>query len=356
MISELTPAQEEQKDVVLKRFLDYLFEYQLVNQDPDHIKQKQKEMYAFCGLEEPEVHIVDSPDACQNLANKLLGTENKVYDFGLYINHSDFGWIAFYTFFAENTDVLTDDLKEKLKLIFSFSKTSFMSIQLEKLVIVSDWPTYVGKDEDYNLHDLEGPAIKFRDGYGQHYVNGRFIPAKYFYKIKDKTFTFEEWMQEENEEYKSNCLHMMQQLFGESYPGEFIKSILTEIDTYVDKKDPKYLEGVVGMNVGVYTLFKGNIGDNEFAYVRCYCPSTDRMFMLGVDETHTNAKDAIASLYRVPRVLLGDIKEIRRQGERFITMFTDEGKEKVTKLSEFEKKDLVGISGDKYFSLMSWEY
>lgn len=107
------------------------------------------------------------------------------------------------------------------------------------------------------------------------------------------------------------------------------------------------------MNIGVYTLFKGKIMNEEIAFVRCFCPSTDRMFFLGVEPIHTKAKDAIASLYRIPRKLKNQIKEINRQGERYSTTF-HEGTD--INLPKDDIKDLVSLSGDEYFDLIKYEF
>ena len=147
----------------------------------------------------------------------------------------------------------------------------------------------------------------------------------------------------------------MEEKFGGEYLFDFLSKNLEEIDCYINEKDKKYLEGTTkGTNVGVYTLFKGKVNDIDLAFVRCYCPSTDRMFFLGVDPLNNNAKDAIASLYRCPKKLISDIKYIQRQGERFSTVFYDN--EKIKELDKEELSDLVSLSGDKYFELMRYEY
>ena len=155
---------------------------------------------------------------------------------------------------------------------------------------------------------------------------------------------------------KSAIIALMQERFGEEHVFRFFSKDLKEVDTYVDKKDEKYLEGTTkGMNVGVYTLFKGEINNESVAYVRCYCPSTDRMFFLGVDPKHNNAKDAIASLYRVPKQLKNNIKYIQRQGERFSTVFDEQGTN-LLKKKKVNCSDTVSISGDEYFQKITFEY
>ena len=110
------------------------------------------------------------------------------------------------------------------------------------------------------------------------------------------------------------------------------------------------------MNIGVYTLFKGEINNTEVAYVRCYCPSTDRMFYLGVEPINTNAKDSIASLCVLPRKLIPYLEEIRRQGEIFSTTYSEEGLAILKSIEERDIKDLVPLDGNNYFTRITYEY
>jgi hypothetical protein len=48
--------------------------------------------------------------------------------------------------------------------------------------------------------------------------------------------------------------------------------------------------------------------------------------------------------------------EIRRQGERFSTVLTPKGNRIAKKLTEEELSDMVAISGDEYFSKITYEY
>jgi len=202
-----------------------------------------------------------------------------------------------------------------------------------------------------NQYQTEGGKVKTEESPLQYVRRG------VVYSISDKTFTMEDFINESNEEYKSTCIAFMQEKHGEEYLVEFFRQNLTEVDTFVDKKDEEYLKGTTGgMNVGVYTLFKGEINNESIAYVRCYCPSTDRMFFLGVDEVHNTAKDAIASLYRIPSKLKTHIKSISRQGERFSTILTEKGKEVLKSMSEEEIAENSTLKGSEYFSLIKYEF
>lgn len=206
------------------------------------------------------------------------------------------------------------------------------------------------------LHNVHGPAIKYPH-YSIYSINGVTIDEETFWKTKNQELTVEEYFKINNNDIRSAVGKMMEELYGIDYLFRFFNKNLKEVDTYTDKKAEEYLEGTTkGMNIGVYTLFKGRINETEVSYVRCYCPSTDRMFYLGVEPSNKNAKDAIASLYRVPRKLKNHIKYINRQGERFSTIFDEEGTKILKTLSKEDVADTVTISGDEYFNYMRYEY
>lgn len=231
-------------------------------------------------------------------------------------------------------------------------------------------PTAIKKNENGQIHCIDGPALCFNypdENEGHHFYRGVFLTPEIFASLQDKSITFETWANQTNEEVKSAILAYIEEVHGSEALYRFVSNVLSEVDTYVDKKDPKYLEHTTGgMNIGVYTLFKGSVDASiaegnqkkkvNLAYVRCYCPSTDRMFFLGVKDTFDNVKDAIGSLYKCPRKMIPYISGINRQGERFSTFFTEEGKAFLKTLSQEDIADLVGLPGDQYFSLLRYEY
>ena len=265
-------------------------------------------------------------------------------------NITDYGWVAWVDYFIQN-DLIKTDKKEDFECLKELLLSGvFEMIQLDGICFVSDMPTYISRNNSGRLHNTENYSVTFKDGFGQYYINGRYISDDLFLKLKEDKYTIDDFTKESNEEVKSTCIAYLQEVKGDDFIINFFRDNLKEVNTYVDKKESKYLEGTTkGMNVGAYTLFKGNINGVNIAYVRCYCPSTDRMFFLGVNSEHTNAKDAIASLYRVPKKLCNEIKAINRQGERYSTNFTTNGLSLLKSMSKEDIEDLVSISGDNYF-------
>jgi hypothetical protein len=273
-----------------------------------------------------------------------------------YIGWSNFGWVSFYDFFTQINVLNHEDFNNYQKLIES---NVFECFEFENAVFAVQPPMEVVYNEALVPHNLEGASITFRDGSDYFHINGFSISEELFTKLHTNTYTFKDFISEDNEEIKSAVISYLELKNGSTGVYDFIKDNLKEIDTFVDKKADHFMEGTTkSMNVGVYTLFKGAVNDIDIAYVRCYCPSTDRMFFLGVDPVNKNAKDAIASLFRVPTVLKNNIKSISRQGEKFSIEF-DEATIVKLKNNEYSKEELntyTHVSGDEYFSLMKYEF
>lgn len=354
---KLKKLTTEEKDLLKsnkKKFVSKFLNNEKIN------KEKSisviKFVYSLIKKEMPKIYKVGDPLSAQKLANQLKGTKNKYYSFGTYLT---IYWASFYAYYETYVDlgIITKEKFPKYFKLRDFIESNiFMTIEFDKAIIIIEKPMVCLKNEN-GLHNINGKAIEWENGYGQYYVNGRCIPEKYFKSISDQTFKIDDFLSETNEEKKSVCISLIQEKFGDEYLVNFFRQYLSEIDTFVDKKDEKYLEGTTkGMNVGVYTLFKGIINGENIAYVRCYCPSTDRMFFLGVDSAHNNAKDAIASLYRIPEKLKNHIESISRQGERFATTLTDKGNKILESMNKEEIENVSGLSGERYFSLIKYEY
>jgi hypothetical protein len=281
--------------------------------------------------------------------------------------------LSIYKFIKDELNVKTG-IDQKIDLWDELYTDSniYSTIVSELFCIVSKYPKKIHLDSNNNLHNMHGPAVEWGYSFEEtkficDYIENRHVNLellKKIKKIKEKTLTFEEFMDIKNEEDKSLLISIMRNLHGDTYLYDFFTKVLKEVDTYVDKKEDKFMIGTTNSNnVGVYTLFMGVlerdiVNATYISFVRCYCPSTDRMFFLGVEPKYTNAKDAIASLYRIPKKLKNHIKYIQRQGERYSTVFDDEGTYmlKNNKLTKNDIQDTVTISGDEYFKKMRYEY
>ena len=293
-----------------------------------------------------------------------LDSLGKMNSYGLFITDCFYGGVIAWWKFMKDEFNLTAEINATLDSWneLYLNGNIYTAIFSELVCVVSKYPKKIHRNENNDLHNINGSSVEWGNStniteWNGFYINGRNIPEKHFKSISDKSFKMEDFINESNEEYKSTCIALMQEKYGDEYLVDFFREYLKETDSFVDKKDQRYLTGTTnGMNIGVYTLFKGNINETNIAYVRCYCPSTDRMFFLGVDSSHTNAKDAIASLYRIPSKLKKHIKSISRQGERYSTILTEKGNDVLSSMSKYEIEDVSGIDGESYFKLIKYEF
>ena len=383
MLEKLTKEQENKTIEVRDFWLDKAFNKCHLGIDKPKFEKGLEWLYGeFLSLEKPKVVYCDSileavikitlvkdfDKSIDIYHPNMLSLEGEIFtdEFktklnenmnltSSYIGWSNFGWVSFYDFFSK-IDVLNNEKFNNYKELID--SNVFECFEFEKVVFAVQPPKKIHYNERMQPSNTVGPAIIFNDGTEYYKVNGFDVTEELFDSLYNDTYTFEEFLKEKNEEIKSVVLAYKEERYGNSGVYDFMKDSLNEVDTYTDVKDGTLLEGTTrGQNIGTYTLFKGKLNnDIELAYVRCFCPSTDRMFFLGVEPHHTSAKDAIASLYRIPRKLKNEIKYIQRQGERFSTVFTDNGKNIMKSLSEDDVSDLVSISGDEYFNLMTYEY
>lgn len=270
------------------------------------------------------------------------------------------GWYwgtAFSSFFIDYCKLkLSDDLIERFNIYKSINESVNYIWCNKDFVIVCARPIMINKNLNNQLHSITQKSIEYPDGWGLYSFNGITIKEELFNQLINKTYTFEQWLVEKNEEIKSLVLAFYEEKFGGEFVFRFLSEYLKEVDNYVDKKNKQYLKGVIdSMNIGVYTLFKGSINNINISYVRCYCPSTDRMFFLGVHPDIKTAKDAIASLCQIPLQLKDELLSISRQGEEFSFNFTDRGT-KMLKNKEIDFKNVVSLQGDEYFSKIKFEY
>ena len=391
-VKQLNKSQKEKLQVYKQMYLDKFF----ANNKPASKKEVKDYIHWFYGQfnvsknKKPKVVLVNSPyelcvaismakillgkigrknevsnEVCNEVGNEVssevrneVGKSKLTWYAPQYYLSAFNPWVSFYDFFDKECFAL-----KKSKLFNEYKRVLdlniFWSVPFENFVFVSRNAVKYCRDSQAKLHSVSEPAVQFGGKFRYHlyYIHGVAIKRQMFKKLLKKEYTFQDWVKESNEEVKAAALSFMEEKWGSEYLFRFISDNLKEVDTYTDKKDPKYLAGTTGgMNIGVYTLFKGKIGSINLAFVRCYCPSTDRMFFLCVNAENKTAKDAIASLYRVPAKLKSEIKYIQRQGERFSTVFTDAGKQKLENMTPEEIADLVPVSGNEYFSKMKYEY
>lgn len=271
---------------------------------------------------------------------------------------------AWWNFVSDELDIKSEAYEDLKTWDELYSKSGvYSAICTDMLCVVSKYPKKINRDATGNLHSLNGVAVEWGKSseltsFDCYYINGLNVSKQMLDRLARKGFTFEDFVKEDDEEVKSAILSFYSEKFGDEFMFRFFSDSLEVVDTYVDNNDPKYLEGTEkGVDVGMYTLFKGEVLGEDLAYVRYYCPLKDKMSFISVDPANSNAKDAIASLYKLPRKLKEHIAVINRQsglGSLYRSNFTEEGSRVSETLTESEEMDLVNLDGDTYFSKINY--
>lgn len=194
---------------------------------------------------------------------------------------SSVGWVAFYDFFQE-TGVDLGDCKDDFNRLKSLLLSGvYDMIQLSDACIVVPKPKVLELDGT-RLHNLNGPAVEWEDGYKVYAMNGRTFDQEWIWTEKD-SHTLERFMQQTNEEVRSAMLAVM--------GGERAAKMLGADIVSTDHE-----------NGETYRLWKTKkkfpeAGDRKLAWVEVECPSTKTHYFISVHPKWNTALEAVASTW-----------------------------------------------------------
>ena len=196
----------------------------------------------------------------------------------------DYGWVSFYDFFTQIGVINHEKYNEFKNVILS---GIYDTIQLNGFCIVSNLPKRIIRNERGLLHNPNGPAIEFKDGYSQYYINGRNLPSWIWEKAAKNEITKEMFLAEKNSDIKGGIYAVL----GQKRMMEMLGAV------EIDRQQIIHANG----DIESVTLLKTKdrfpeIDNQPFAWVKMICPSTGTEYLQGVSPEHTNALNAIASL------------------------------------------------------------
>jgi hypothetical protein len=197
-----------------------------------------------------------------------------------YLDFSDYGFTAWAEFFHQCDFEFTKSeawihfeewrnaLEGNIFEVFTYEKVAFIVMPPSKII----------KNEDGRLHNPQGPAVEFPDGYCQYYINGRCLPSWIW--GQRETITREMFLQEKNAEIRGG----MYAVLGQKRVFDLIGA--AEISR-------KYA------NDETYILYRTNekIGEKYWQWVGVKCPSTGTDYLLGVPESVTCPIEAVAGTW-----------------------------------------------------------
>ena len=170
-IESLTAEQEKLIDSIAQEYEDYN-----LGGDDSVDENALTEFIAFLYEEEknknPAIVRCTSP---LDITIQSRMKKGETYDYMGCGYDSD--WTAFYDFF-QRIGVKYDSDSNFDVWLKGIKKSGIFAVALyENAVFVCPRPVYVGRNKNYDLHDEKGMAIKWRDGYGEYYLNGVSVPA-----------------------------------------------------------------------------------------------------------------------------------------------------------------------------------
>ena len=165
-IDTLTPAQEALMDEVILQYENNA----LGGDDSYDIEEMKKSvtfLYKLADLPCPAIYVCTSP---KDLTEKSGLKEGEKFDYNG-IGY-DSGWTAFYDY-MERIGVKYDETFHFAEWKnFILKSGIFCTVLYEKAAFVCVRPIAVHRNKEYVLHNPNGMAIEWRDGYGEYYLNG----------------------------------------------------------------------------------------------------------------------------------------------------------------------------------------
>lgn len=280
--TSLTPEEKALIPVIRERWMNKaLYDHSL---NEEECKKGVDWMYEAANYPAPRIIYVDSPWEAQVKANELMGrTRPEDFAFEPYAEEgtiSSIGWVAFYDFFQEIGDDIGEckDSLNKLKALLLSGV--YDMIQLTDVCIVIRKHIAVHLDNS-RLHNLDGPAIEFADGFKLYSLHGR-ISDSWIWTEKD-SHTLEKFMQQSNEENRAAMIAVM--------GGENAVKMLGAVLVSEDHE-----------NGETYRLWKTKntyaaAGNRKLAWVEVECPSTKTRYFIDVHPKWKTALEAVASTW-----------------------------------------------------------
>jgi hypothetical protein len=290
-IEKLTPEQESKLDSQREKWLSKIFNYEFYNNhDAERTEISMKKLYKFCELAEPEVILLDSPMACQIEVNRLLGNETRVYEpFSAYINADDTSWLSFYEYFLDNFDFM-EEHRENFNLISECVENSYLQIQMDKVCIVSKYPKKIIRNSNNDLHCTNGYAIEFADGYGQHYINGRFIEEEIFNECDSLINAKISFHKNTNEDIRAAIITIIKENFGNQGLLDMLDAVMVDEKTIKHNGDYEEIVRIYKTKTK-YSFLQNSKGelDQPYAWIEFTCPSTKSIYLIDTCPTFTDA-------------------------------------------------------------------
>lgn len=129
---------------------------------------------------DPEADMLFGPQEglLERMTAKLKGRKLQYEQAAEWGNHNP-EWVAYATFFETIGHKYPEKLEAKLAALRNYHKNCGWLYCFEGCAFVSNRPTVLMRDEEGRLHNENGPAVAYADGYSFCAFHGTRIPAKW---------------------------------------------------------------------------------------------------------------------------------------------------------------------------------
>lgn len=353
-IDKFTPEQEALIDVYLKDGLKFGLQTQHEDYDDSIMRPLIDKLYESINLPPPVVFYTDSPHAAMRIISAVKGFQNKLSSNGSYEFYGDFKskflsifgsefpdksfefcsnyvpgaqsnfWLKFYQFINEELPIDNKFTDPLFKSMIKICERIGWFFPYEKVVFVAKHPTRIHM-VDGVLHNPNGPAIEFIDGFKVYSIKG----IRFDYKMAEN---FIEKTPDEIDPKSVLSIENTEQRYAvmeKVGKAKFLKALNAKL---LDKD-------------GDCALYYLTIEETEIGpYLYMKCPSTGHEFLEGVgdatkyeniDPTIKTCADAHKWRIEQARGKL-DVEPIARQGDVYI--FDRNKKAKVLNLKSILKE------------------
>jgi len=161
-------------------------------------------------------------------------------------------------------------------------------IQMEKVVICVENPEHI-KLQNNELHSTTDYAIKWQDGTGMNFINGRYLEEDLFFKVLENKLTFDEFQKLDNEDIKAGIITLIKENEGNEGLIKFLDAI--KVDEQIINHANNYSETMILYKTkSKYSFLKDSKGNTNvsYAWLSMNCPSTGSNYLIDTCPTFTD--------------------------------------------------------------------
>jgi len=292
-IENLTPEQDAKLEEYYEKWLAIGMQARPTTDDDRKISEESiKESYKNEGLKEPKIIWCKSPIAGALKARELDDKESNI-QYNVCYGSQDADWLGFYEFFMNELD-MKEECKDLIPLI-NLAKHCGWVYTYENVAIMTELPIEVHVNENGDLHNFNGPALKYSDNECLYYFNGVKVTKELAERPID-IFTKDTIIKETNADIRREIIRKL----GMEKVSQLLDYKIIDVmfgELYIENKYWRKVCNFFGKNKlsnSLYELISFDVGDKkERPYLKMVNPSIGTIHIEGVTTDCDTAEKAI---------------------------------------------------------------